>query len=1490
MESTSFFCYGWHIDEEEKERLIIRVYGVDEKGETVCVRIEDYNVYAYLELPDNIPWNNSSVSLLVNKINETLERSFSEDRQIPVSYQLLYKKKLYYANMDGKGKKRIFPYLKVSFSHPEDLKAFSYKTRYDFNVLGLGKVKVKLHEHNVSPITQLTSVRKLPTAGWIDFKGRRVIGDDCITSCVREYIVPWQNLTDQGSMKSAQPLLMGYDIEVNSSVPSAMPSPGRPDDKIFQISCVFARQGTKPETWDRYLLSLGNPDLETLGEDISLLTYEIEADLLLGFVDLMKEKQPNVCIGYNIFTFDIPHMIERCEYLSIDREFRDQGMCKGVDAIERTIEWSSSAYKAQSFKFLDAEGRLFVDLLPLVRRDYKLSNYKLKTIAKEFLKDITKDPLDVKGIFKCYRLGMKGGVRGNKALGICGKYCMKDSELVVLLFEKLTSWIALCEMAKVTNVPIFTLYTQGQQVKVFAQAYKKCTHDNIVLEKDGYLTKENDHYAGATVFPPIPGVYDKVVPFDFASLYPTTIIAYNISWDTLVRDDDKSSANISDDMCHVMEWEDHFGCAHDPKEIRKKELIEIIKGYDLEVKEMKLELKGIRDQFVIVEKKHAIENKIRESKVYREEKTNITKSKNKHVICCKRRFRWLKAPIGVMPEILTHLLNTRATTKKEMKGVKTRLKEMKEDDPERYNTEVYYNVLDQRQLALKVSANSGYGCMGVRRGYLPLMPGAMCTTYMGRKAIEKASQTIQKDWGGVLVYGDSVSGDTPILVKYPNDSVGIQTIETLSSEDGWTDYDQFKSEDDNFGSHSDSVQGSHKQQSSCNLRVWTGKDGWSDIVRIIRHKTSKKMFRVLTHTGCVDVTEDHSLLRGDGTQVKPRELKVGNSLLHSFPDVFEEFEVKMAEGVCSQKTCVKCKQEQFSYEFYGDYKTCKKCCYYSNNRNKDEKDTRPYYSDHEYLSMCQYSKISKEEAFVWGFFMADGSGGHYKSGKYTWAINNSNLEYLEKAKNYLSMCEPHFEFKILDTMESSGVYKLVPSGKVRLIAQKYHQIMYDKDKHKIVPYVVFNSDKEIKEWFFEGYYTGDGYKSDKDRVIPRNKSVRMDCKGKIGCQGLYTLMKQLGYKNVSINTREDKPDIFRINASINKPRKDPIIVKKVIPLPNVTHDTYVYDLETKSGVFHAGIGELIVKNTDSNYITFPQLSTAQECWDHSIKVAKEVSKLFPPPMSLAYEEKVYWRFFILTKKRYMSLACERDGVVDTKISKKGVLLQRRDNSAFVRKVYGDVVMMVFQRDSADDIMYYVVGELNKLFSHSYPLEDFIITKAVGDIGHLTERNCTPSQGVDEKGKTIYTFGSYKVKLLEDGETKRSNQMKLKKAGSIYEYYTRCLPAQVQLAIKMRERGVMTPAGTRLEYVITTCGGVNGKQYEKIESSEYFSKHAGSLSIDYLYYLKQLSKPLDQILDIIFKSNNGSHNEFIASQYKIRLNKQKMVEQLKGLFTSKLKFV
>jgi DNA polymerase elongation subunit (family B) len=51
-------------------------------------------------------------------------------------------------------------------------------------------------------------------------------------------------------------------------------------------------------------------------------------------------------------------------------------------------------------------------------------------------------------------------------------------------------------------------------------------------------TEKSEKYAGAYVKEPVPGVYDYVVSFDLTSLYPSLIMQYSISPETLVTKDD----------------------------------------------------------------------------------------------------------------------------------------------------------------------------------------------------------------------------------------------------------------------------------------------------------------------------------------------------------------------------------------------------------------------------------------------------------------------------------------------------------------------------------------------------------------------------------------------------------------------------------------------------------------------------------------------------------------------------------------------------------------------------------------------------------------------------------------------------------------------------------------------------------------------------------------------------------------------------------------
>ena len=533
METNSIFSYFWHIDEKNDSNTSIRLYGLTNDNKNICLRISDFTPYIYIELPSHIDWNSGNKAQL---LGDKIDQLIGDEQHFPIVKKVYYKYRLYYANLNKDGTRKKFPYLFCNFASTSSIKLLSYRLKKPILVKDIGMITLKIQEQDADPILQLTCFKNLPTAGWINFSGKKMGDLEKLTLCDLEYEVSYKKLSrNETKTILAKPKIMGFDIEVNSTNISAMPKAENLGDKVFQISCVFAREGNPNDT-KSYLLSLGKPDQKLVGDDVIIYSFKTEAGLLEGFTKLIRKENPNIIAGYNILGFDIPYMIERakndCTSFCIS-EFDKLGFHKYNHARERTIRWSSSAFKNQEFQYLDGEGRLFVDILPLVKRDYKMDNYKLKTVSEFFLKDDSKDPLSVKGIFKCYREGTKKELDGSyskkaiKAISLVGKYCVKDSELVIKLMDVLQTWTGLCEMASTCGTSIFSLYTQGQQIKVFSQVYKYCFQNNMVVEKDGYIAKDDERYVGAHVFTPVPGIYERVLPFDFCLTGDTLVTLSN---------------------------------------------------------------------------------------------------------------------------------------------------------------------------------------------------------------------------------------------------------------------------------------------------------------------------------------------------------------------------------------------------------------------------------------------------------------------------------------------------------------------------------------------------------------------------------------------------------------------------------------------------------------------------------------------------------------------------------------------------------------------------------------------------------------------------------------------------------------------------------------------------------------------------------------------------------------------------------------------------
>jgi len=535
-------------------------------------------------------------------------------------------------------------------------------------------------------------------------------------------------------------------------------------------------------------------------------------------------------------------MYDRAKLFGCEKRFLDISKLKNFhpkSLLEKNL--SSSAMGNNFLKYFDAPGIIQIDLLKFVLREGdKLTSYKLDNVAKHYLKSQKVD-LSPKELFKNYKIGTPEKMRE------IAVYCVQDCVLCNELIMKLEVIANQIGMANVCFIPLAYNFLRGLGIRIYSIVLNYTTQYGYVIPvitKDEKASEES--YEGAIVLEPNTGIFfEPVTVMDYASLYPSSMISANISHDSLVMDEKYN--NHPDYNYYDITYDDY---AYEMSGRTKKK----IKTGTQTTCRYARNKNG--DMAILPRILVELLDKRRETR--RSIKFKTVKKKTKSGKTTKI--------IGSVVQETKTMMHFKDKNKKVRKVKKSNIISMEDT-----YTPFQRAILNGLQLAYKVVCNTVYGQCGASTSAISCRKLAASTTAEGRKVLYEAKYFVEREYpGSKTVYGDSVTADTPIMIKTPDSEIKHITIDKLESEnDIWYQYNSDK-----------------KATDINNISIWT-ETGWTPIRRVIKHKVNKKIYRVLTHTGVVDVTEDHSLLNPDGEKITPNECKIGTKLLQSFPDVSE---------------------------------------------------------------------------------------------------------------------------------------------------------------------------------------------------------------------------------------------------------------------------------------------------------------------------------------------------------------------------------------------------------------------------------------------------------------------------------------------------------------------------------------------------------------------------------------------------------------------------
>jgi len=515
---------------------IMRMFGVTDKGNSVCCHVHGFNPYLYVQAPKDFKHENLRDFRVA--LNQAVLADMKSNKENVVNailnVELMEKSNLY--QFQGN---KLVPFIKITVAiqrliaptkrllegghvgipgvtpPPNGYKAFEanidFEIRFmaDTNVVGCNwielpktKYRVRSEEKDSNPIESNKGL---------------------MSRCQIEVDVSWEDFIShdpEGEWSTIAPIrILSFDIEC-AGRKGIFPEPDK--DPVIQIANMIIKQGdTEPEIRNVFTL---NTCGKIVGSDV--ICFEKEEKLLENWAEFIRVSDPDIITGYNINNFDLPYLINRANHLKA-RNFTFLGRVKGIKSVIKDKLLASKQMGQRENKSINMEGRIPFDLLLVLIRDYKLRSYTLNAVSYHFLQEQKED------VHHSIITDLQNGnSQTRRRLAV---YCLKDAYLPLRLLNKLMCIINYMEMARVTGVPLSYLQTRGQQIKVVSQLLRRAMKHDLVMPT--YTSQAgDDQFEGATVIEPKRGYYDKpIATLDFSSLYPSIMMAHNLCYTTLLK-------------------------------------------------------------------------------------------------------------------------------------------------------------------------------------------------------------------------------------------------------------------------------------------------------------------------------------------------------------------------------------------------------------------------------------------------------------------------------------------------------------------------------------------------------------------------------------------------------------------------------------------------------------------------------------------------------------------------------------------------------------------------------------------------------------------------------------------------------------------------------------------------------------------------------------------------------------------------------------------
>ncbi|MFC7186845.1 DNA polymerase domain-containing protein [Halorubrum yunnanense] len=653
-----------------------------------------------------------------------------------------------------------------------------------------------------------------------------------------------------------------------------------------------------------------------------------------------------------------------------------------------------------------------------------------------------------------------------------------------------------------------------------------------------------------------------------------------------------------------------------------------------------------------------------------------------------------------------------------------------------------HTLLAGRNGKFQFVGQSLYGVTGWDRFRLYDKEGAAAVTATGREVIDFTEEAAN-ELGHDVAYGDSVTGDRPVVVRDPEGIVRILPIADLFERSDATASGDLIVTADGGPVASVSVEKERGRVDGWKALSVTedGEPEWQPIEQVIRHETDEPVVNLQHKFGESTTTRDHSYVveeNGSLVETKPEDVEeplrvpglpeVETVERIDVYDVLEgytrEYEDGRSVGSENAETKVKRVHANDDWVWFG-------------HRHHDAIEKS--------IKVQRYVDLDSEDGRalvrLLGAYVTEGSASTIETtdSKFGASIAESRTEWLEGLReDYQRLFdgatagvitsdtsdERTVEYGTDDGDQSvtydDGTHKLQMMNE--LSAVFFREFAGQTSRGKRIPGFVFNLPEDLQQLFVDVLVEGDG-----SREFPRysaeycERNFDFETTSRELAAGLSTLLTQRGEKH-SLKYREGKESYTIRTCDYYRSGRDPVVEE-------VDHDGYVYDLSVAENEnFVDGVGGVVLHNTDSVMLSLGQEADKEEAIETSFEIEDHINERYDDfardELNAEFHrfqiefEKLYRRFFQAgKKKRYAGHIIWKEGKDVDDIDITGFEYKRSDIAGITKEVQQNVIETIVTGDDIDEDMEevkaYLVDVIARVLDGDMDLDEIGIPGGIG---------------------------------------------------------------------------------------------------------------------------------------------------------------------------------